>query len=71
MIFHLEIWNEIGSYIIYLTEHVLLFSISILAIWIMIKITNAFFPNKPNSIKILAYISEITIIFHFVTLNIQ
>lgn len=59
-----------SPYMFNLIKHAIYFSLTILIIWFMMKLTEYLFPNIPLEIKILIWISEITIIFHFAKENI-
>ncbi len=62
---HLNLMSNNCPYIYDLIKHAIYFSLTILIIWFMIKLTEYLFPNIPLAIKILVYISEIIIIIHF------
>ncbi len=62
---HLNLMNNNYPYIYDLIKHGIYFSLTILIIWFMIKLTEYLFPNIPLAIKILVYISEIMIIILF------
>lgn len=52
-------------YTINLVKHTVLFFMTILIIWFTIKFTEILFPNFPFAVKILLYISEVALLFHF------
>jgi predicted metallopeptidase len=66
-----NILDKNPSYIFNLIKHAFYFSLTILIIWYMIKLTEHLFSNIPLAIKILIFISEIIIIFHFAKENIS
>lgn len=61
----LDLMSQNCPYIYDLFKHAIYFSLTILIIWFMIKLTENLFPNIPLAIKILVYISEIITIIHF------
>lgn len=66
-----DLLNKNDPYIFNLIKHAICFSLTILIIWLMMKFTEHLFPNIPLAIKILIFISEIIIIFHFAKENIS
>ncbi|VVB93881.1 Uncharacterised protein [uncultured archaeon] len=62
---HHDIWDKTRPFVVNLFKHTFLFCLTILVLWIMIQLPDILFPNKPLTVKALAYISETALIFHF------
>lgn len=62
---HHDIWDQTRPSVVNLYKHAILFCLTISVLWIMIQLTDLLFPNMPMAVKIIAYISETALIFHF------
>ncbi len=62
---HRDIWVKTCPYTIDLFKHTIHLFLTILIIWLTIKLTEFLFPNLPFAIIILIYLSEVALIIHF------